>query len=107
MLARLINQGEPRRLTFTARLYQFGGSPGYGFAKVPEHVRRQWGPMIENYLTKRPNLVGVLHLVDVRHKPTSDDEVMADWLRQMEIPVFSWPLRPIRLRGVSTRANLR
>ncbi|NLJ75259.1 MAG: YihA family ribosome biogenesis GTP-binding protein [Firmicutes bacterium] len=60
--------------------------PGYGFAKVPDRVRQQWRPMIENYLMNRPNLVGVLHLVDVRHKPTSDDELMADWLRQMEIP---------------------
>lgn len=60
--------------------------PGYGFAKVPDRVRQQWRPMIENYLMNRPNLVGVLHLVDVRHKPTSDDELMVDWLRQMEIP---------------------
>ena len=57
--------------------------PGYGFAKVPEQVRHQWRPMIENYLTGRPNLVGVLHLVDIRHKPTADDVLMADWLKEM------------------------
>lgn len=60
--------------------------PGYGFAKVPEHIRHQWGPMIESYLTDRPNLVGVLHLVDVRHKPTADDKMMSDWLANMDMP---------------------
>lgn len=60
--------------------------PGYGFAKVPEGIRHQWRPMIENYLTDRPNLVGVLHLVDVRHEPTADDQVMTTWLRKMDMP---------------------
>ncbi|HKM43612.1 MAG TPA: ribosome biogenesis GTP-binding protein YihA/YsxC [Limnochordia bacterium] len=60
--------------------------PGYGFAKVPETVRRKWGPMIEDYLRERPNLLGVLHLVDVRHPPTSDDVMMNSWLREMDMP---------------------
>ena len=42
--------------------------------------------MIEGYLPGRPNLVGVLHLVDVRHEPTKDDQVMNLWLREMELP---------------------
>ncbi len=60
--------------------------PGYGFAKVPEGIRKQWGPMIETYLSERSNLVGVLHLVDVRHKPTQDDQIMNSWLRDMDMP---------------------
>lgn len=56
--------------------------PGYGYAKVPQHLKRQWGPMIETYLTKRANLVGVLQIVDIRHPPTADDKAMAEWLRQ-------------------------
>lgn len=60
--------------------------PGYGFAKVPNQVRATWGPMIESYLMNRPNLVGVLQLVDVRHKPTDDDQMMNAWLREMDIP---------------------
>jgi GTP-binding protein len=42
--------------------------------------------MIEGYLTGRPNLVGVLHLVDARHEPTKDDQVMSIWLREMDMP---------------------
>ncbi len=60
--------------------------PGYGFAKVPASVRAAWRSMIEGYLTGRPNLVGVLHLVDVRHEPTQDDRVMSLWLKEMDMP---------------------
>lgn len=60
--------------------------PGYGYAKVPDAVRMQWRPMIENYLIGRTNLVGVLHLVDIRHKPTRDDQIMTNWLREMDMP---------------------
>jgi len=60
--------------------------PGYGFAKVPAAVRSAWRPMIEGYLAGRANLVGVLHLVDVRHEPTKDDRVMNQWLRDMDMP---------------------
>ena len=60
--------------------------PGYGYAKVPAGVREKWGPMIENYLSSRSNLIGILHLVDVRHKPTADDQTMNSWLREMDMP---------------------
>ncbi len=60
--------------------------PGYGFAKVPKHVRESWGPMIESYLTSRPNLKGVIQLVDIRHKPTEDDRLMCDWLKHLGKP---------------------
>lgn len=62
--------------------------PGYGFAKVPESIRRQWKPMIETYLTKRENLSGVLQLIDIRHPPSADDKMMAEWLRAMELPAW-------------------
>ena len=62
--------------------------PGYGFAKVPEHVRQSWQGMIEGYLMNRQNLKGVIQLVDMRHKPTNDDQMMCSWLRHMEMPFF-------------------
>lgn len=62
--------------------------PGYGFAKVPADVRLRWQPMIEGYLTGRPNLAGILHLVDIRHRPTEDDRKMNVWLRAMDMPYF-------------------
>ncbi|HEY8418613.1 MAG TPA: ribosome biogenesis GTP-binding protein YihA/YsxC [Limnochordales bacterium] len=60
--------------------------PGYGYAKVPERVKRQWAPMIEGYLHQRENLTGILQIVDMRHPPTDDDRSMAAWLRQRGLP---------------------
>lgn len=54
--------------------------PGYGYARVSKQLRQRWGPMIEHYLTRRPNLTGVLQIVDIRHPPTADDKAMAAWL---------------------------
>src|SRR5512144_654165 len=43
--------------------------PGYGFAKVPLDVKRQWGPMIEKYLSMRTTLRGVVLIIDIRRIP--------------------------------------
>jgi GTP-binding protein len=60
--------------------------PGYGYAKVPGHIRKDWGPMIEGYLLDREPLVMVFVLVDGAIGPTSLDEQMLDWLRENEVP---------------------
>ena len=55
--------------------------PGYGYAKVSKQEAQRWGPMIENYLANRQNLLRVIQLVDIRHKPTAEDRQMYEWLR--------------------------
>ena len=60
--------------------------PGYGFAKVPGRVRKDWGPMIEGYLLDRDCLDMVYVLVDGAIGPTPLDEQMLDWLRENGIP---------------------
>ncbi|MBR0139180.1 MAG: YihA family ribosome biogenesis GTP-binding protein [Firmicutes bacterium] len=55
--------------------------PGYGYAKVSKAVSEDWGRMMEEYLSKRPNLVGVVQLVDIRHEPSAQDVQMYDYLR--------------------------
>ena len=54
--------------------------PGYGFARVPDAIKKKWGRMIETYLKKRKNLCLVVLILDIRHKPTEDDRLMAEWL---------------------------
>ncbi|CAM3083186.1 ribosome biogenesis GTP-binding protein YihA/YsxC [Paenibacillus sediminis] len=61
--------------------------PGYGFAKVSKSQREAWGRMIENYLLNRETLKLVLLMIDLRHPPSKDDELMYDWLKHYEIPV--------------------
>ncbi len=60
--------------------------PGYGFAKVPGRVRRDWPAMIEGYLLEREPLVMVFVLVDGEIGPTRLDEQVLDWLRDADIP---------------------
>jgi len=55
--------------------------PGYGFAKVPLDVKRQWGPMMETYLSRRTNLRGVVLIFDIRRTPRDEDLQMLAWLR--------------------------
>ena len=55
--------------------------PGYGYAAVSKAEKQKWGAMIEEYLIKRENLKHVVLLVDIRHKPTSDDKMMYDFIK--------------------------
>ena len=58
----------------------FADLPGYGYAQVPQSVRKQWGPMIQNYLEKRETLKLVLFLLDIRRIPNEDDLQFFDWI---------------------------
>jgi len=60
--------------------------PGYGFAKVSRDIKEKWAEFIEEYLNDRPNLVGIIQLIDLRHPPTEDDLMMFDWLKHLGIP---------------------
>lgn len=55
--------------------------PGYGYAKVSDAERRRWGMLMEDYFAEPEHIsLGVL-IVDSRHKPTKDDQTMADYFR--------------------------
>ena len=60
--------------------------PGYGYAKVPLAVKKDWRPMMETYLSKRSNLRGVVLILDIRRVPVEEDLQMLAWLRAFSIP---------------------
>lgn len=78
--------------TQAINLFQLGDSgvfadlPGYGYAKVPDHVKADWGPMIEGYLGTREHLKLVVVLVDIRRDPVQSDADLIDGLADAEIP---------------------
>ncbi|HJV28473.1 MAG TPA: ribosome biogenesis GTP-binding protein YihA/YsxC [Aromatoleum sp.] len=53
--------------------------PGYGYAKVPEAIRKQWVSLLETYLRQRENLIGLVLIMDSRHPLTPLDRQMLDW----------------------------
>lgn len=54
--------------------------PGYGYAKVPHALRRQWQELISAYLKTRSSLVGVVAIMDARHPLTPLDVQLLEWL---------------------------
>jgi GTP-binding protein len=61
--------------------------PGYGFAKVPLAVKREWTKQLENYLQQRQCLRGLVLLMDVRHPLQAFDRQMLDWALAAAMPV--------------------
>jgi GTP-binding protein len=53
--------------------------PGYGYAKVPEAIKRDWGKMMETYLSQRKALAGIVLVMDIRHPLTEFDWQMIEW----------------------------
>jgi GTP-binding protein len=77
--------------TQVANFFQVGSEfvlvdlPGYGFAKVPIAVRRNWEGLVTAYLFEREALALVLLLVDLRREPMKNDLEVRDLLEQAQI----------------------
>ena len=54
--------------------------PGYGYAKVSEQEKAKWGKLIERYLHGSAQLKAVFLLIDIRHDPSANDNMMYDWI---------------------------
>ncbi|MFV0477032.1 MAG: ribosome biogenesis GTP-binding protein YihA/YsxC [Parahaliea sp.] len=61
--------------------------PGYGFAKVPQAVKKAWTQQLEHYLQQRQCLRGLILLMDVRHPLQDFDRQMLDWALSAHMPV--------------------
>lgn len=53
--------------------------PGYGYARAPETVKRQWRSAMEHYLAQRLSLRGLVLVMDVRHPLTDFDRLLLNW----------------------------
>jgi len=60
--------------------FRFVDLPGYGYAKAPRALQKDWGAAAEDYLAKREQLVLSIHIVDSRHEPSKQDLQLHDWL---------------------------
>lgn len=68
--------------------FHFVDLPGYGFANVPENLRKQWKILIETYLNEREFLRKVVLIIDSRHTPTFQDRQLKDWLDYYKRPIL-------------------
>ena len=60
--------------------------PGYGYARVPEAMRRGWEKLVTSYLVGREPLVLGVFLVDARHEPMEGDEQLRRFLDHDGLP---------------------
>ena len=54
--------------------------PGYGYANANIEIKAKWGQMIENYLHTSKRLKAVFLLIDIRHEPSENDQMMYEWM---------------------------
>ena len=55
--------------------------PGYGYAKVSKGERERWGRLMEEWFSDNTLMTLGMMIVDARHKPTADDQTMAEWFQ--------------------------
>lgn len=63
--------------------------PGYGFARASKGARTGYRKLVTGYLRARPNLAGVVWLLDIRHQPSADDLEMQEMLAESGRPVLA------------------
>lgn len=80
--------------------------PGYGFAKVPQKIRKAWGRMIGDFMRYRESLVGVVVVMDVRHPLTPFDEQMLTWSVEHGKPVLALLTKADKLSRGRAKAQL-
>jgi len=61
--------------------------PGYGYAQVPQAVKRQWQALLSQYLEARQSLAGLVLVMDVRHPLKDFDRQMLSWAAAADLPV--------------------
>ncbi len=74
--------------------------PGYGFAKVPEEIRRSWRPMAQGFLERQHERIAIAVLiVDARQGATELDLMMRDWLVARGAPFVAVATKADKLSG--------
>lgn len=81
--------GKTRLLNFFSRgdSYILVDMPGYGFAARSGDEMREWHMMIENYLSMREELAGLVLVMDSRREWTEDEELLKAYTDSRGLPM--------------------
>lgn len=83
--------------------------PGYGYARVAENVKISWKRMVETYLKRRPNLMGVVVILDIRRDVSEMDRDLLSWLvhyRRPVVPVITKSDKLARHQALAQTRNI-
>jgi GTP-binding protein len=80
--------------------------PGYGFAEVPEAMRKYWQVFIARYLGERVPLVGLVLVMDIRRPLLELDHQMLGWFLPTGRPVHILLTKADKFTGQNQRKAL-
>ncbi|MBG6246321.1 YihA family ribosome biogenesis GTP-binding protein [Candidatus Symbiopectobacterium sp. 'North America'] len=80
--------------------------PGYGYAEVPEEMKRKWQKALGEYLQKRACLQGLVVLMDIRHPLKYLDQQMIEWAVDVDLPVLILLTKSDKLASGARKAQL-
>ncbi|CBJ83205.1 putative GTPase with nucleoside triP hydrolase domain, involved in coordination of cell cycle [Xenorhabdus bovienii str. Jollieti] len=80
--------------------------PGYGYAEVPEEMKRKWQNALGEYLQKRECLLGLVVLMDIRHPLKDLDMQMIEWAVVMQVPVMVLLTKADKLASGARKSQL-
>lgn len=80
--------GKTRQINFynIDEKFYFVDLPGFGYSKMSKQEQEKVGSFIEQYLVNCKNIALIIFLIDIRHKPTSNDRLMYDYIIRSKIP---------------------
>ncbi|WP_230468079.1 ribosome biogenesis GTP-binding protein YihA/YsxC [Biostraticola tofi] len=81
--------------------------PGYGYAEVPEELKRKWQKALGEYLQKRDSLKGLVVLMDIRHPMKDLDQQMVSWAVDVSLPVLILLTKADKLASGARKAQLK
>lgn len=81
--------------------------PGYGYAKASRASQREWQGNVNDYLSNRQSLVGLVLVMDIRHPLTGFDQELADWAMHSEMPLLILLNKADKLKHGARQQTLR
>lgn len=81
--------------------------PGYGYAKVPDAIRRAWGPLVEGYLAAGRDIRAVILLLDARQGVTEKDRQMKQFLDDLSLDCLPILTKIDKLRWNARQSQIR
>jgi GTP-binding protein len=81
--------------------------PGYGYARVPLEMKRHWEKLVNQYLTERRSLAGLILIVDARRGPKPEDLVLLEWAKRDGVEAHVLMSKSDKLSRSQAAAQLR
>lgn len=80
--------------------------PGYGYAKVPRAVKKNWHRTLDEYLRYRQSLQGVVLVMDIRHPMREFDQMMVQWAEDINLPLHVLLTKSDKLKQGPAKSTL-